>query len=93
MNFLYVDTETTGLDPAGDEILSVSVLGENGETVFNSKCRPLRKTCWPQAQKINGISPSDVKDCPTFAELLPQLQKIFENNRIVAYNMGFDYFH
>ena len=54
--YLYVDTETTGLD-VNDELLCVSVLDNDGKLIYHSLVRPLHKTCWEAAQKINGISP------------------------------------
>lgn len=61
-NKIYiVDTETTGIKNY-DEVLSVSIVDIEGNTLFDELVRPVHRKSWPKAQKINGISPDDVKD-------------------------------
>ena len=62
------------------------------KVLFNEYIKPERKTAWPSAQKVHGISPEQVKDLPTIKEHLPVLNQIFADAEIiVGYNIeGFD---
>lgn len=87
---LALDTETTGLDD-NDEILSVGIVDETGAPVFFSYVRPTKKTAWPDAQKINGISPEAVQHMPTLDQILPAIQQLITGNRVVCYYADFDH--
>lgn len=103
-NILYVDTETTGIDiftnnnesiwkkTSKEELLSISVLDDNGQCLFNSLIRPRKRTSWEVAQKINGISPDMVQNAPFFEEVKEELKLIFKNKVLVIYNWAFDCF-
>ena len=43
MNYIVIDTETTGLTPY-DEILQLSIIDGNGKTLLNELYRPLNHT-------------------------------------------------
>jgi len=89
-NFLYVDTETTGLDPCRDELLSVSVLDNDNRVLFHSYIKPRHRRKWRDAQKIHGITPELVKHAPTYTMVKKYLADIFRNRKIVMYNAAFD---
>lgn len=88
------DTETTGIGK-DDEILQLTICGfdENGEAevLLNELFKPTHHTSWPDAQRVNGISPQMVKNCPTFAERLSEIKRFFADaDVIVGYNVKFD---
>lgn len=89
-NYLYVDTETTGLDPLTDEIVSVSVLDNENKCLYHSLLKPIHKTEWHEAMKINKITPEMVKHAPTFDMVKDHLRDIFSDQCIVFYNKVFD---
>ena len=103
-NILYVDTETTGIDiftnnnesiwkkTSKEELLSISILDDNGQCLFNSLIKPQKRTSWEVAQKINGISPNMVQNAPFFEEVKEELKQLFKNKEIVIYNWAFDCF-
>lgn len=68
---IFLDTETTGLDPETDEILQISVVNNNGEILLNSYIRPEHKTEWTAAEAINHISPQMVKNAPVISDIVP----------------------
>ncbi|WP_022980712.1 3'-5' exonuclease [Ideonella sp. B508-1] len=87
---IYLDTETTGLSPLGDELLEVAAI-DDGEVVFHSLVKPTRLKEWPEAELIHGISPSDVQNAPTLGDLLPELaQVLLSAEALVVYNAPFD---
>ena len=90
---LFFDMEMTGVYEH-DEVLSVSVVNGNGQTVFHSLTRPARVKRWKRTEQIHGITPEMVKDAPTFLELAPTLLPIFEGaKRLIAYGTSTDFMH
>ena len=88
---VVIDTETTGLDPSKDEVLSLSIVTANGLPVFDSLIKPQTRKRWPKAQEINGISPADVKGCKTLVEYAEALAPYFDGTYlVVGYNVKFD---
>lgn len=62
--YIFIDTETTGLNAERDELLSVSVVDHYGKCIFNSLVKPEHRDNWDDAEKINGITPAMVKNAP-----------------------------
>lgn len=88
--YIFVDTETTGLDCRTDEILSVSVVDHFGRCIFHSLVKPEHKKSWTDAERIHGITSEMVKNSPRFKVLKPIHNRIFKGKHVVAYNMNFD---
>ncbi|WP_050341879.1 3'-5' exonuclease [Olsenella sp. oral taxon 807] len=85
------DTETTGLSPSRDEILSVAVVDGHGRELVSSLVRPSRKRSWPEAQRVNHISPQMVAGAPRIEELCDRLAGYLGGNYLaVSYNGDFD---
>ena len=85
------DTETTGIDTSNDEVLSIAACDGYGNRLINTKVRPVRHGSWPEAQRVNGISPYMVRDAPTIGELRPRLRSILLGDvLLVGYNTQFD---
>ncbi len=95
-NFVIIDFETTGLNykydsPDMDEILSVSIINQDGEVVLNTLCSTERKRNWYEAQRVHGISPRDVQGYPTFAQILSKVLEILSSvDFVIAYNINFE---
>lgn len=90
---IVIDAETTGLDPDWDEILQLSIIDGNGSTLFNSYFKPIERERWPEAQKVNNITPQMVADKPHISDrqIHKQIQAILDSaNVIVGYNVDFD---
>ena len=85
------DTETTGFDPDDDEIIQISIVDGDGYVLLDTYVRPERKTEWPKAQAVNGISPELVAGYGTFPEIKEKVAEIFgKAELVVAYNAEFD---
>lgn len=86
-----LDVETTGRYPRIDEVLQVALVRGDGEALLSRYVRPERHASWPSAQRIHGISPSMVEDCPSLLSLRPEIEKVFKDvDLIVGYNVAFD---
>lgn len=89
--FICFDTETTGID-AGAEILSLAIVDQDNNVLFNKRFKPIRHTSWDAAQKVHGISPEDVKDCLPIHLYIDEIVKIFDSyEHLIGYNFAYDF--
>lgn len=89
--YIVLDTETTGLNAAEDELLQVSIIDNEGAVLFDSYIRPTQHTEWAEAERIHHITPEMVADAPTIAEVMPEINDILNRyDKIVGYNLKFD---
>lgn len=85
---IFFDLETTGLDIAKDRIVELCYI--RVEPNGNEEARSMRIN--PQmhipevASSVHGITDDDVKDCPTFADVAPQLAATFEGCDLAGFN-------
>lgn len=88
---IVIDTETTGLTPYEDELLQVSIIDGEGNTLFDEYIKPLFYDSWDGAMKVNGITPEMVSDKPSILEYKQELVNIINSaDKIVGYNTQFD---
>jgi DNA polymerase III subunit epsilon len=82
------DIETTGLNIVTDRIVEISIVRENTDGSQDIKTMRLNPTIPipPVVTAIHGITDEDVKDCPTFTDVAPQLNHFFDNCDIAGYN-------
>lgn len=85
---IFFDLETTGLDIAKDRIVELCYI--RVEPNGNEEARSIRinpEMHIPEvASSVHGITDDDVKDCPTFADVAPQLAATFEGCDLVGFN-------
>lgn len=95
---MFVDVETTGLDPTKHEIIEVSArrTSPDGETIlgeYTAKIRPTNlAVAEPKALQINGYTeegwaPEKCVDQPT---VVTQLHRLAQNCVLVGHNVSFD---
>lgn len=88
---IVLDTETTGFDPATDEILTLSIIDEAGAVLFDEMFKPARTSSWPGAQRVNRISPQMVAHCPGVERSVGRIQRIVDGaEAVIGYNVDFD---
>jgi len=93
VDFIFLDVETTGLDPKkGDRVCEIALLkvrsGEEiGELV--SLVNP-SKPIPPDIQEMCGITDEMVASAPLFSEIAGKVSDFLEGGAIVAHNIKFD---
>ena len=93
---MTIDTETTGLDPAGgDEILTLAMVldieGQDSPSTVHLRVMPQHKMEWPDAERVNHISPVSVAGYKPFERYLEAVQFLFDRTeKIVGWNVNFD---
>ena len=88
---IIVDTETTGLNADTDELLQVSIIDSQGNTLFNSYIKPLFTENWDGAMAVNHITPEMVANAPNILEVKQEINRILNSaNIIVGYDTNFD---
>ncbi len=90
---VFLDTETTGLNPRfGDRMVEIALArfrGDVMEDYFVTLLNPGRSIS-PGAAQIHGLSDDQVRDAPRFVEVIPQLCETLADAVIVAHNAPFD---
>lgn len=90
MKVVYLDTETTGLNPLIDEVVEIAIVDDQGATLVHTLVCPRHVNAWPSAQAVHGISPRDVADAPRLDDVLPAIVSAVEGRQLVIYNATFD---
>ena len=85
---VYLDTETTGLDPK-DEIVEISIVDEDGSVLLDNFVRPSQPIP-SEATRIHGITNEDVKTALRWPFLWREVRPLLAGRLIVMYNADFD---
>jgi DNA polymerase III subunit epsilon len=85
---LILDTETTGLDPAKDEIIDIALVELDGTVLVNTLVQ-CRGTVPADATRIHGISNEMLQGQPTFPQMWEQLRPHL-SRPLVIYNAAYD---
>ena len=85
---IFFDLETTGVDPAKDRIVEISMIkvSPDGEEVTKTRRINPEMPIPPAASEIHGSYDEDVKDCPTFKAISKSLLAFIEGCDFVGYN-------
>ena len=92
--YIVLDTETTGLNPKKDEILSIGAVKIRNNKIIASESfeifiKPLQDISH-ESIKIHHITPDDLKNGVTIDEALEKLLYFIGNLPIVGYYISFD---
>ena len=94
LTYSVIDTETTGLDPAGDEIIAIGAVRivknrivheDNYEQLVN----PRREIPF-ESYKIHGIDAAMVADQPDIVTVLPDFKRYVSDTVILGHDVAFD---
>ena len=92
IDFVVLDTETTGLRPGADRVIEVAAVRMcHGKIVnsFQSLLNPDRPLP-PFIAKFTGISQEMVQDAPLAQEIMPDFLQFIDGAILVGHNLGFD---
>lgn len=90
---IFLDTETTGLDPLKHEIIDIAmiIVTEDERTIYNTKIKPSRiLDANLKALEINGYTTDKWEAAPDMAECIHDIQKHLQDGYIIGYNPQFD---
>lgn len=95
MGYIFLDTETTGLDPVQHEIIEIGIVrcGPDLDVVqeWETKIRPQRiETAHPRALEINGYTPEEWESAPLFEEVAPTILSMLNGSVVCGHNVDFD---
>lgn len=84
----FIDIETTGTNIATDRIVEISILKLMPDNTTHTETFRINPTIPIPAETsaIHSIFDKDVKECPTFRQLAPNLLKILEQCDLAGYN-------
>lgn len=90
--YVFVDVETTGLNPQRDAIIEVAaIVWRDGKTLetFETLINPNRPIP-TEITQITGIDDNMVADAPAMFSVRTQLKRIIADHVLVGHNVGFD---
>jgi len=92
LEFVVLDTETTGLRPGSDRVIEIAGIRLRGGEVlesFQSLVNPQRRLP-PFIVQFTGISQQMIATAPTAENILPDFLRFIEGAILVGHNIGFD---
>lgn len=94
MREIIFDTETTGLDNKADRVIEIGGIElmnhfPTGRT-FHAYINPGDRKVHPDALAVHGITDEFLKDKPSFAGIVAELQEFFDGAKWIAHNATFD---
>jgi DNA polymerase-3 subunit epsilon len=95
-SLLFVDVETTGLDPIRHEIIEISAVRVHPTLLFvqrelTTRVRPqFPERCTAEAAALNGFDPEKWDDAPDLYDVLERYKLVAGGCILVGHNVGFD---
>ena len=84
---ICLDLGMTGPDPVEDEIVAIAIVDWAGNVVHEGKYRPSRRELWQAASEVNGVSPDDQIDLPSFFDDQAKIRDIIWGaDEVIVYN-------
>ena len=94
--FVWIDTETSGLDPLVNEVIEIAIVRMNcdgTETILSSKVRMEHpENAHPRALEVNGYSAEAWEGAPSQADLFQIIHDrgLLQDCILAGQNVGFD---
>jgi DNA polymerase-3 subunit epsilon len=92
--YIVFDTETTGLNPKKDEILSIGAVKIKNNKILTSQTFEMfvQNSCdiSSESKKIHGIREVDLLNAKTMVEVIPEFLKFIGSRTLVGYYLEFD---
>ena len=85
---VYLDTETTGIDPNA-EIIEISIVDHHGGILVDTLVKARGKID-PGAQRVHGISQGMLADAQGWDMVWPQVEAALQGRYVGIFNLDFD---
>jgi DNA polymerase-3 subunit epsilon len=85
---VFLDTETTGLDPVA-EIIEISLVDTDGSVLLDRLVRPTRRIPL-EAIQVHGIWNEMVQAAPSWPEVWQDIEPLLAGRTVGIYNAEFD---
>ena len=85
--FVYLDTETTGVPAWENKIVEISIIDDAGNVLLDTLVNPEREI--PNSN-IHGITDDMVKTYGTIEEFIPKINNLIRGKKLVIYNYDYD---
>lgn len=90
LDYVILDTETTGLDE-NSEIIEIAVIDLNGNVLFNSLvCPSVPMPNNSYAIEVHGITNEMLASAPKWPEIYHKIKQIISDKQVIIYNAQFD---
>ena len=94
MRQIFLDTETTGLDPnQGHRVIEIAAVEMNNRQLttnyYHTYLNPGRNID-PAAQEVHGITSDFLQDKPIFKDIAAEFLNFIKNSEIIIHNAPFD---
>lgn len=97
-DLLFLDVETTGLDPSTHEVIEIAAMRTSPNALvirgqYTAKIKPLKiELAEPKALQINGYTPSEWSDekCTSLETVVSEISKLGNDCVLVGHNVSFD---
>lgn len=84
---ICLDLGTTGPNPVEDEIVAIAIVDWAGNLIHEGKYGPSRKELWQAASEVNGVSPNNQIDLPSFFDDQVKIREIIcGTDEVIVYN-------
>ena len=84
---ICLDLGATGPNPVEDEIVAIAIVGWAGNVLHEGKYRPSRRELWRAASEVNGVSPANQIDLPSFFDDQVKIREIICGaDEVIVYN-------
>jgi DNA polymerase-3 subunit epsilon len=85
----FIDVETTGLKPASDRIIEISIfkVHPNGKEEYKNQRINPETPIPPESTAIHGITEADVMSKPTFRQFAHGIKEFLEDSDISGFNI------
>lgn len=84
---ICLDLATTGPDPVGDEIVAIAIVDWAGNVLHEGKYKPDSRELWQAASEVNGVTPDNQIDLPSFFDDQVKIREIiWSADEVIVYN-------
>lgn len=90
--YVCIDLETTGLDPARDQVIELGAVRFRGGAPLETFSALVNPGCSlpPVVSRLTGLRDEDLREQPVLSEVLPAFIRFLEDEPLVGHNIQFD---